>query len=325
MDAFAKHILELPQQLSPRVITTVNVGQLKNIHPDVVVVCGMGGSGLVGNILQATAGQIGLPIPVLTVKSESLPILPFKRPLFICVSFSGETSETLACLKAALRKRSKAGVAVVTGPEGKMKQVAVKNHLPLASFTPGTLTPRLALGYMYYGLTNILHGIFPHLTVPDLTRSIRAAGLSKTGNSLAKRLQGKNVLVYSDESHAALGYIWKISLNETGKTVAFTGTYPEINHNEIAGFEGIRGPWHAIWLIDPSLGRSIKNKVNFVMKLLKDRGIASSRIILPGKTAEERFWHGVVLAEWTSFNIAKLNGVRPEETKEIDELKKRFS
>jgi glucose/mannose-6-phosphate isomerase len=324
MDIFTKNILELPKQLNLRAVKTVNLGKLKNSHPDAVIVCGMGGSGLVGDILRATAGEIGLPVPVLTVKHESLPATPFKRPLYVCVSFSGETSETLDCLKAALKAKAKAGVAVVTGQGGKMRRIAEENGLPAAFFTPGHLTPRLASGYMYYGLTNILRGAFPRLTVRDLSRSIKTAGFAREGASLAKRLKGKNVLVYSDEAHSALGYIWKISLNETGKTAAFAGTYPEINHNEIVGFEGIKGLWHAIWLMDPALEKTTKSKVDFVIKALKRSGIESKKIALKGKAAEERFWNGVLLAEWTSLNVAKIKGVRPEATKEIDELKKRF-
>jgi glucose/mannose-6-phosphate isomerase len=324
MDIFTKNILELPKQLNLRAVKTVNLGKLKNSHPDAVIVCGMGGSGLIGDILRATAGEIGLPVPVLTVKHESLPTTSFKRPLYVCISFSGETSETLDCLKAALRAKTKAGVTVVTGQGGEMRRIAEENGLPAAFFTPGHLTPRLASGYMYYGLTNILRGAFPRLTIRDLSKSIKTAGFAREGASLAKRLRGKNVLVYSDEAYAALGYIWKISLNETGKTAAFAGTYPEINHNEIVGFEGIKGPWHAVWLMDPALEKMTKSKVDFVIQALKCGGIESDKISLKGKTAEEKFWNGVILAEWTSLNVAKIKGLRPEETKEIDELKKRF-
>ncbi len=324
MTEYENSVRGLPEQLHSGAAQTANLDKLRGAKPDAVIVCGMGGSGLIGDILRATAGEIGLPVPVLTVKHETLPATPFKRPLYVCVSFSGETSEALSCLKAALKEKHKTGVAVVTGQGGKMRRLAEEYGLPAAFFTPGHLTPRLASGYMYYGLTNILRGAFPRLTVRDLSRSIKTAGFAREGASLAKRLKGKNVLIYSDEAHAALGYIWKISLNETGKTAAFAGTYPEINHNEIVGFEGIKGPWHGVWLMDPALGKTIKSKADFVIKALKCGGIESDKISLKGKTAEEKFWNGVILAEWTSLNVAKLRGVRPEETKEIDELKKRF-
>ncbi len=324
MTGYERNLASLAQQLDPRRIRTARLGRLRGIRPDAVVICGMGGSGLIGDFLQATATEIRLPVPVLTVKTNRLPSLPFKRPLYVCISFSGETAETLSCLRAALKTRVKSGLAIVTGRGGKIRQVAEKNRLPAAYFDPGDLTPRAASGNMYVSLTTLLRGAFPGLVVANLSRAIRARAFSGPGAALARRLKGRNVIIYADALHAALGYFWKISFNETGKNAAFTNIYPEIDHNEIVGFDKIRGAWAVIWLVDPAGDRENRAKAAFVAKTLANRGIVSVQVKLAGRSALQRFWNGVALAEWTAFHLAKLNGVRPEETKAIDELKRKF-
>ena len=324
MGNYENNLTGLGRQLDPRHVRTANIGRLKSFRPDAVIVCGMGGSGLIGDFLQATAAEVRLPVPVITVKTNQLPTLPFRRPLYVCVSFSGNTKETLACLSEALRLKTKAGVAIVTGQGGKMRKIAERNRLPAAYFDPGSLTPRAASGSMYASLTTLLRGTFPGLAVPDLAHSIRPKTFARQGAALSERLKGRNVIVYTDAFHAALGYFWKISLNETGKNAAFTNTYPEIDHNEIVGFEKIRGAWTAVWLVDPAGDRENRAKAAFVAKKLERKGITNVQIKLRGKTALQRFWNGVALAEWTAFRLAKLNGVGPEETKAIDELKSKF-
>ncbi len=324
MDSFEKNILALPKQLDPRAVKTANLGKLKKSKPDGIVVCGMGGSGIVGDILRDTAAEIGLPAPVVVFKNDGLLPVPFKRPLYVCVSFSGDTGETLHSLQEAARTKAKAGVAVVTARGGEMRRVAEKKRLPAAFFSPGHLTPRQASGSMYYGLTNILRGVFPRITVRDLSQKIKTAGLARQGAALAKHIKGKNILIYSDEAHLSLGYFWKITLNETGKNAAFVNFYPEIDHNEIEGFSNIRGPWSAIWLVEPRVAKVTKRKVDFIIRALERSGIESVKVALKGKTVAERIWNGIALAEWSGYNLAKLNGAKPAETKAIDELKKRF-
>ncbi len=84
MDTFGKNISALSSQLNPKAAKTTNLGKMNGLRPDGVVVCGMGGSGLVGDILRDTASEIGLPVPVLVLKNDGLLPVPFKRPLYVC-------------------------------------------------------------------------------------------------------------------------------------------------------------------------------------------------------------------------------------------------
>ncbi|HEX6475751.1 MAG TPA: SIS domain-containing protein, partial [Acidimicrobiales bacterium] len=80
-----------------------------------VVVLGMGGSGIAGDVLQATAGP-DLAVPVSVVKSYCPPAFVGPASLVFAVSFSGDTEETVEAAQAA-RSRGASLVVVASGGE----------------------------------------------------------------------------------------------------------------------------------------------------------------------------------------------------------------
>ena len=160
MISYEKNLLEFGRQLSFKKLAFYFLEKLAGAKPDGVVVCGMGGSGITGTILKKLAGELGIPVPTVSVRDRTLPRLFFKKPLFIFVSFSGETAETIANLKSALAYKSGADVAIVTAG-GKLKSIAQEKRLPLVTFHPENLTSREASGTMFYGLFKILKVILP--------------------------------------------------------------------------------------------------------------------------------------------------------------------
>ncbi|TSA44289.1 hypothetical protein D4R51_04185 [bacterium] len=318
MISYEKNLLEFKRQLSFKNLSSTNLKKLAGIKPDGLVICGMGGSGLPGLILEKLAGELKIPVPVVSVRDEFLPKTGFKKPLFIIVSFSGETAETIKGLKSALHLKN-ASVAIVTGG-GKLKKLATKKNLPLILFSPSNLTPREASGTMFYGIIEILRTVF-NLKVnlsPKLANPIQ---LKVLGEELAKAARGRNVLIFTDSDFSHLGYIWKINLNETAKIPAFANVYPELFHNEISEFEGKTGSWIILWLKNKS---SPENKrIKIIEKILGKRDVKSIEVPLTGKNKREKTWNGVLLSHWMSLGLAKINKVDPRKTKTIDELKKR--
>ncbi|WP_230465581.1 hypothetical protein [[Actinomadura] parvosata] len=72
-------------------------------RPRAIVVAGMGGSGVAGDILAAVVGN-GAPLPIVTVRSYQLPGWVGATDLVIAVSGSGDTEETLAVATQAVRR-----------------------------------------------------------------------------------------------------------------------------------------------------------------------------------------------------------------------------
>lgn len=315
MISYEKNLMDFGEQLSFKKLVLSGLDKLAKMRPDGIVVFGMGGSGLPGLILKKLADEIKITVPVTVVRDRKLPRLFFKRPIFVAVSFSGGTAETIDVFNSALRLRNKAGLAAVTGG-GRLRSLALKNHLPLAAFGTRGLTPREASGMMFYGIVRILKSVFPL----QISSSIKLTNPNRSGSlgkKLAEAARNRNVLIYTQPDFSHLGYIWKTNFNETAKIPAFSNTYPEVNHNEIAGFERKSGHWTIFWI---KSGNADDKKIKKIEKILGRKGIKNIEIALTGKNKQEKTWNGIVLSHWTALALAKLNKVNPRKAAIINEL-----
>src|SRR3989344_2464751 len=133
MDSYTKNILNFNRQLNIRAINFSNLDGLGvGKKPDALLLAGMGGSGLVGNLLQNLAPDVKLPVPVFLWKDFGLPAqLPTKRPLCLFISFSGTTRETISGFKRARALKPRPPIAVVAGG-GELGTLARNFKKPLA-------------------------------------------------------------------------------------------------------------------------------------------------------------------------------------------------
>lgn len=314
MDIYEKHATLFPRQLSFKNIRTGNLENLKKGAFDSVTMVGMGGSGAIGMAFENTAAAIGLRCPIKAVRNYRLPETASQNPLFVFVSFSGDTEETLAAADEALRKFGKKNVALAFSG-GKMKRIAEEKKLAFAAFFPGDLTPREASGIMYYGVFKILEAAFK-VGIPKFTLATPAS-LAHSGKKIAGNIDG-NVIVYSQNELSHVSTIWKNNFNETGKNAAFTNIYPEMNHNEIEGFEHIEGHWTVILLGD---FKRFKRRKDFLVRELTEKKITTLEIAIPGKSIFEKTWNGVMLSHFASFFLAERHGKNPTEVDIIRRLK----
>ena len=314
MNHLEKNISEFGKQLTEKNITGANLEKLSGLRVDGIVIMGVGGSARPGEMMSAVKKEIGLNIPVVAWKDYGLPDLKssynIKKPLYICVSFSGDTEEPLSGFKLLLKKKNVWLAAVTSG--GELKRLAMEHDIPLASFPANDLTPRQSLGIMFYGLTKILKAAGLKIKIKDLSKRAISNSFRKEGKEIASYLKDKTVVIYTDELHRHLGYIWKIKLNETAKNPAFNNVLPEMDHNEITGFDGGKFNGAAIFIESASNPR-MKKRFKLTEKLLKERGVRVIELKLSGKTEIEKTWNMMVLADWTSYFLAKFNGVPEEE------------
>ncbi len=324
MKSYLEEILGFNDQLKIGNLKFFNREKLKKMPaPDGIVITGMGGSGLPSNLITKLGTSIGLKIPVLPWKDYGLN--PYsetlKNPLFVFISFSGNTEETFSGLKLLIQKKNRPKIAVIACG-GELKRMAERFRLPFVTFDPQGLTPRQALGYNYYALIKVLRSVFPKISAKDLSKKINILSLEKPAQALARRIKSRIVLIYTDSKNSHLGYVWKTNINETAKLPAFTNFFPEIYHNEITAFEKKHFPFFAIFLIDPQTNKKIIKKTKALTKILNSRKIPTAVLALSGKNPEEKTWNSIVLSHLTSFYLAKLNKVNPKATKLIDQFKK---
>ena len=311
MDDYEKNIIDFGKQLSEKNITGFNLEKLSGAHPDGIVIISMGGSGLAGEIIRSTKKEIGLNLPVIIWKDYGLPEHDFKRPFYIFASFSGNTEETLSGFENILKSGKKCIMAAVT-TGGRLKKLAEIKNIPFVYFEAGHLPPRQSAGMMFYGLTKLLKSTGLNIKVKDYSDKIKPAKLKPKGKKLAALLNQRIVTIYTDEQERYLGYLWKIKINETAKTLAFNNVLPEMNHNEIVGFECNKFKTASIFLKSSSNPRTEK-RFGLTQKLLKEKGVRVVELKFGRKAELEKAWETLILADWTSYFLGKANGISKEE------------
>src|SRR3989344_4273772 len=236
MDTYEKNALAFNKQLTVNAIQTTNLDRIAGRRkPDAIIAVGMGGSGLAASLLQNLANDVKIPVPVIPWKNFGLPQIPYARsPLYLFLSFSGNTKEVLDGFALANRGHTK--IAVV-GSGGKLVRLAMKERFAVATFPPGNLEPRQATGFLFYGALRVLNRVWPSVTVPDLTTRVKPYLLRSLARRIAHRIGGRNIAVIADWEDGHLAYYWKAHFNEAGKTLTSWNVLPEMNHNEVMVFE----------------------------------------------------------------------------------------
>lgn len=207
-----------------------------------VVVCGMGGSGIAGDVLAALSWPRA-PVPVTVVKSYRVPAFVGPGTLAFAVSCSGDTEETVAAAAEA-RERGAAVVTVAGG--GKLAEAARREGAPFVEVPADIPQPRAALGAMavpplvVLDRLGLLSGAIDELrdAAAVLARSrdllVRPGSVAE---EVAQRIGRSIPLVHGAPGPSAVAAMrWKTQVNENAKSPAFFSVQPELCHNEIAGW-----------------------------------------------------------------------------------------
>jgi glucose/mannose-6-phosphate isomerase len=151
------------------------------------------------------------------------------------------------------------------------------------------------------------------------------------GKDLARRIFGNMPIIYASTRNGALAANWKIKFNETSKIPSFYNVVPELNHNEMTGFDvktktlPLSRNFHFIFLKDAGDDRRIIKRMNVLEKLYRDRGFKTEIILLQGKTELNKIFNALNLADWTAYYSAKMYVVEPEQVPMVEEFKKLIS
>ena len=207
-----------------------------------VVVLGMGGSGIAGDLMTSIAGPF-MPVPVVVTKGYEPPNFVGPGTLCFAISFSGNTEETVEA--ASMAALAGAEMVVVAGG-GELARLAESWQVPLIALPGDIPMPRAGLAAMAIPALAVLEdvGLFPgarswiELAVAQL--EARRAQLAKPGNvahELARRIGRTMPIVYGGQGLGAVAALrWKNQVNENAKVPAFSANIPELTHNEVCGW-----------------------------------------------------------------------------------------
>lgn len=299
-------------------------GELMNaenfIKKDKYVLHGMGGSALVGDILRGVFPSINLIIH----RNYGMPeFMPWKREedLHIFSSYSGNTEEVLDGLTLATAQ--KINSAVITSG-GRLLEMAKEFGIPYVVL-PAGIQPRMALGYFLKAVSML---IAENLSgaIKEEKNNFDVAGLKEASEKIVELSGGKPFLIYSSNQDSAVGYIWKIKLNENAKHPAFSNSIPEANHNEIEYLEDpkIRASFFPVFIMSNENDLRIKKRMEILMGINEEYKIPQISIELAGKNRLGQLLHGILLADFVSFRLAENKGVDSEKVSILEEFKQKI-
>lgn len=295
-----------------------------------IVVCGVGGSAISADLLR-NALQDDLAVPLHTLRGYHLPAWAGADTLVIASSYSGNTEETLSAVQQALERECPV-VCLTTG--GALHALAREHELREVTLQSG-LQPRYALYASLFMLVRTLQalGLVPPqeavIAACEARLRERAEALSQPVNAalnLAQSLVGTLPVVYSAMNvNEGAGVRLKSQFNENSKMQAFHHSFPEMNHNEIVGWEsahelGIR--WSVLLLDDPGMPPEISRRYAICADLLADQQVPVYTLQGQGMTPLERLVDLAYFGDWLTYYLAVLRGKDPSEIDFIHHLKR---
>jgi glucose/mannose-6-phosphate isomerase len=285
---------------------------------DHIVVIGMGGSAMGGDLLKIYMADSD--IPVLVNRDYKLPRFVNENSLVFAVSYSGNTEETLASLEDAKARNAKI-IGITSG--GKLAGECEK-----VITIPSGLQPRAALGYTFFPMLGVLHNSnIVRVKNEDLNEMMdilkQTDKFDSYGEELSKKLKEKIPLIYASEALGAIAMRWKTQINENAKMPACHNVFSEMNHNEIAGYKSMDHKFVAIILRDKHDNDRIKKRMD-ICKDIMEQYVNVEEVETQGESLLARMFSIIYLGDFVSYYMALWNRMDPSPVEIIEAMKKKL-
>lgn len=316
-------VLAIPDHLRDA-LWRVESARLEAAEAAGVMVCGMGGSAIGGDLAAAALGD-RLTRPLVTVRGYELPSWATPEWTVLCSSYSGDTEETLACFSAAEALGAR---RIVTSSGGSLVEEAREAGVPVIGL-PGILpAPRTAVAYMLVCAAEVaaLAGVAPRLhTEIDAAAAFlaeRVEELQARAGRIAKLIEGTVIVVTGADLTVPVARRWKTQINENAKTLAFFSELPEADHNEICGWTGPGGiELSTVLLEDRDQHPRERRRFELTGEAIAPNGAEVVRVETEGATRIARLLWATMLGDLVSLQLAERRGVDPLPVEAIDGLK----
>ena len=320
------HVISFPEQIESAVNSEIPDVQ----RADKICICGMGASAMAGDIISDFSDGFS-KVPITVVRGIEFPKWVDKDTTVIMISYSGETKETLEAYKDALKRKCTI-ICVTSG--GTLAALCEKNGNTLFKMLPGLIS-RGTLGYMigYLGVILEKMGLCKFRDVISeivaRLKILRDSIVSNDDNiamQMAKTLFGKVPVIYSLYNMRSAAMRWKSQINENSKMIAFCGTIPEFNHNEIVGWteDLVSEKFTPVILYDDNATEMLKYMTDTSLAMLMDRGLEVCLYHVEGVNALEKCLRCILLGDFVSLYLAFLGKADPTENEVIVEIQEQI-
>jgi glucose/mannose-6-phosphate isomerase len=321
----------LPEQVEAAVGLTTGLDPLPD-HDDIenVVVLGMGGSGIAGDLMAAVAGPF-MPVPVVVCKGYEPPSFVSEGTLCFAISFSGNTEETV---EAATTAAAAGASVVVAACGGELRRLAEGWQAPFIRLPDGPM-PRAAIGAVSIPPLVVLEavGLFPGarewiaLAVEQLRR--RRDELVADDNparELARRIGRTLPIVYGGGDVGGVAALrWKNQVNENTKAPAFHGELPEVNHNELAGWgqhgDITRQVFSVVYLRHDHEHPQVMRRFDLMRDLVAEVSAGVEEVRAEGEGVLAQLFDLILFGDFTTLWMAYQEGIDPGPVPVLDDIK----
>ena len=286
---------------------------IKSIDAKNIVICGMGGSAIAGDYVR----EIFDDRNIIVIRDYYLPKYINKDYLCICISYSGNTEETISCLKDAIDR----GLNIISiTSNGKLEEICKDKGIRIIKLPKG-FQPRFAFPYIFVSLIYILD----RNVINRLEKFLREIEIDeKFVEEVSKKLYEKPVTIICYNKYFPVALRFKTQLNENSKHIARIELIPEMNHNEIeAYYNNINQSFVIIKGGDEPERISIR--LEYVKNLIEKNSVGDFVEIEGYGNYLKNVLYFTMLFDALSLKIAEMKNVNPYEIRNIESLKKYLS
>jgi glucose/mannose-6-phosphate isomerase len=334
-ELMAQWLDQFPEQIQRayKLADLWEVGAIRTPHS--IVFLGMGGSAIGADLACGLYGK-DFALPVSVVRGEQIPRWVGADDLAVAVSYSGETRETLAAFRSALRQGAR-GLAISSG--GTLKTLAEENGVPHL-LIPGGIAPRAALGFTTIPLLKVLRvtGTLPAAVpyeeeIPVLVKQLESLRVdwgdpAGAASGVARRMLRRLPLIAGVGLTAGAARRFQAQLAENAKVVSVVFELPEALHNlvetlDVSYIDTYRPI--AVYLEDPEAEPEARRMMKALRDAFSQSGIEGIPIPAQGKSPLTRLFTLIHKTDWVSYHLAKLKGVDAAAIPIITSIKKKLT
>jgi len=331
-------LARFPDQIKEALAIAEATPRFNYLKIDNVIVAGMGASAISGDIMM-NLFRDKLDVPLFVNREYDLPKWVNKDTLVICISYSGNTDETLSSFKIASQKKCKL-ICISTG--GKLQELAEKREVPFVKI-PAGIQPRAATAYLLFPSIIFLKkiGLLKTAIESDIEETIAVttdfvathnksiAEENNPAKQLAKKLYDTIPQIYGWGVYTPIAIRWRHQLNENSKIIARTDIVPECNHNDLVGWSGnpdVSKKFSCVLFRDKDEeSLDMTTRLNFMKDLFCNTAGNLIEVSPKGKSQLAKMMYLMCLGDFTSCYLAVLRGVDPSPVDIIKDLKKRLA
>jgi len=303
--------------------------------PQTIIVAGMGGSSIGGELLKDWAKH-KITVPIQVCRDYSLPAYADEKTLVLVVSYSGETEEALSMFLDAIKRKC---MTFCISSGGKLLEFVEKLKLPGLRVPSDIPQPRAALPYLFLPLPILLEKlglisdasseiseavqILEQVKSENLPEKLLSDNFSK---NLASKVNGTVPIIYGFGIYRAVAQRYKQEFNENSKVPSKWEFFPELNHNEIVGWEATKELakcFSTIFLRDKDEPEEIRQRIEATKELMHE-GAKIFEVWSVGESSLAKMLSTIYIGDLTSLYLAILRGVDPTPVKTIALLKERM-